>query len=106
MSQPFSAVTDRSCLSHIRRVCSQDTKSLRADQSFEVEMARSSAFFVLSVFVLIMLLVPNVLTRRQCPKACRTYITSEIEGKLTRALRVSTLLTVGFCTLIALILYV
>lgn len=34
-----------------------------------------------------MLLVSNVLTKRQCPKACRTFITTEIEGKLSKAVR-------------------
>ncbi|XP_068674815.1 leucine-rich repeat LGI family member 2-like isoform X1 [Montipora foliosa] len=46
-----------------------------------------SKFFALFLFVLTMLLVPNVLTRRQCSKACRTFITSEIEGKMSRSSR-------------------
>lgn len=52
-------------------------------------MARFSAFFVLFVFVLSLSLFPMVLTRRQCPKACRTYISSEVGGKVSKALRSS-----------------
>ncbi|XP_029190964.1 thrombospondin-type laminin G domain and EAR repeat-containing protein-like isoform X1 [Acropora millepora] len=50
-------------------------------------MRHFSKFSILSVFAFTMLLVPNVLTRRPCPKACRAYISSEIEGKLGRSSR-------------------
>lgn len=50
-------------------------------------MDRFSAFFLLLMFVLAMSLFPMVLTKRQCPKACRTYISSEVEVKVSKALR-------------------
>ena len=53
------------------------------------DMDRFSAFFLLLMFVLAMSLFPMVLTKRQCTKACRTYISSEVEEKVSKALRVN-----------------
>jgi len=53
-------------------------------------MAHLMMVFLPFMFVLTISLAPTVVTKRQCSKACRTYISTEIEGKLSRALRVST----------------
>ena len=66
-------------------------------------MAYVMWIFLPFMFVLAISLAPTVVTKRQCPKACRTYISTEIEGKLSRALRVSTNVLVS-SSLMALIL--
>lgn len=53
-------------------------------------MARVLTHFLPIVFVLTILLATTVVTKRQCPKACRTYITSEVEEKVNKVVRVST----------------
>ena len=52
-------------------------------------MARVLTLFLPLVFVLTIFLAPSVDTKRECPRACRTYITSEIDAKLSRKVRVS-----------------
>ena len=59
-------------------------------------MAHVMMLFLPLMFVLTISLAPTVVTKRQCPKACRTYITSEIEGKFSRVVRVSTNVLVSF----------
>lgn len=59
-------------------------------------MAHFIMLFLPLMFVLTISLAPTVVTKRQCPKACRTYISTEIEGKLSRVVRVSKNLLVTF----------
>ena len=53
-------------------------------------MAYVMMVFLPFMFVLAISLAPTVVTERQCPRACRTFISTEIDEKLGRALRVST----------------
>lgn len=53
-------------------------------------MAHVLTVFLPLVFVLTISLAPSVDTKRQCPKACRTYISSEVDAKFSRTVRVST----------------
>lgn len=52
-------------------------------------MARVLTHFLPIVFVLTISLVTTVFPKRQCPKACRTYIVSEVDAKVSKAVRVS-----------------
>ena len=59
-------------------------------------MARVMILFLPFMFVLTISLAPTVVTKRQCPRACRTYISTEIEGKLSRVIRVSAIVLFSF----------
>ncbi|XP_078347018.1 uncharacterized protein LOC144632279 isoform X3 [Oculina patagonica] len=50
-------------------------------------MAHVLTVFLPLVFVLTISLAPSVDTKRQCPKACRTYIQSEVDAKFSRTVR-------------------
>lgn len=50
-------------------------------------MARVLTHFLPIVFVLALSLVSTVVAKRQCPKACRTYIAGEVEAKISKAVR-------------------